>query len=192
MNILAINGSPRGKGNTSVLLQKILEGAKEAGAETRLICLDEIDLKGCMGCLSCKQNPGFCKREDGLSPVLQDMKSCDGVVVGCPIYMLHVSGQMKIFVDRLYSFYTPREGGGYNSALPAGKKFALVTSQGDKNPDRFHKVVRWIEGMAGVGLGMTSVGKIVHANSKEKPAKDDSVLLEEAHKIGIKLAGGQT
>jgi len=188
VKILTINGSPRKKGNTSTLLEAIMEGAREAGAETEYVRLDDIDLKGCMGCLVCREKPGFCNRKDGLNPVLEAMKSCDGIVVGCPIYMYHVSGQMKIFVDRTYSFYISREDGGYDSALPGGKRFAFVTSQGDSNPDRFQRAVRWLGGMVG-GLGLETVGKILHVNSAEKPAKDDPELLEQARRIGLKLAG---
>lgn len=188
MHILAINGSPRRKGNTSVLLEAVLEGAKEAGAEIDHVRLDEIDLKGCMGCLSCREKPGFCAREDGLSPVLEAMKSSEALVVGCPVYMYHISGQMKLFIDRIYSFYVNREDGGYDSALPPGKRFAFVTSQGHPDPDRFKRSVRWLEGMIG-GLGMEKVGGIVHSDSHIKPAKADPGLLDRARGIGRALAG---
>jgi multimeric flavodoxin WrbA len=188
MQVLAINGSPRKRGNTATILEAVLEGAREVGARTEHIRLDEIDLKGCMGCLTCRENLGFCKREDGLSPYLEALKRCDGFVVGCPIYMYHVSGQTKIFVDRLYSFYIQREDGGYDSALPGGKRFAFVTSQGHPDPERFQRAIRWLGGMVG-GLGMESVGKIVHVDSQAKPARGNRDLLAQAHRIGRTLAG---
>jgi multimeric flavodoxin WrbA len=186
MQILAINGSPRKMGNTSTILEGILEGSRDVGADTTHVRLDEINLKGCMGCLTCRKNPGFCKRKDEFSPYLEAMKTCDGLVVGCPIYMYHVSGQMKIFVDRIYSFYINREDGGYDSALPGGKRFAFVTSQGHPNPERFKRVIRWLGGMVG-GLGMETVGEIVHVNSQVKPAREDRELMELARQIGRKL-----
>jgi multimeric flavodoxin WrbA len=188
VHVLAINGSPRRKGNTSTIVDAILTGAKEAGADTQHVRLDEIDLKGCMGCLSCREEPGFCERDDGLSPVLEVMKTTDAVVAGCPIYMYHISGQMKLFIDRIYSFYVDREDGGYASALPTGKRFAFVTSQGHPDPERFSRTIRWLEGMIG-GLGMESAGKIIHANSHVNPAKDAPDLLERAKQIGRALAG---
>lgn len=187
MRVLAFNGSPRPEGNTSTIVSAVLEGAREGGAETTLVMLDEIELKGCQGCLSCRKNPGNCARRDGLTPYLEELKTCDAVLVGCPIYMYHVSGQMKLLVDRLYSFYedTPD---GYKSHLPAGKKFAFVTSQGNPDAEKHKKPVRWLGGMVG-GLGMQYVGKIVHFDSHVKPAKDDAELLEKAHQIGLALAG---
>jgi len=75
MRIIAINGSPRKQGNTSNIVRAMLEGAASAGAETTEVRLHDIDLKGCMGCLSCRQNPGICKQQDDLSPYLEALKS---------------------------------------------------------------------------------------------------------------------
>jgi multimeric flavodoxin WrbA len=187
MRVLAFNGSPRAEGNTSTIVDAVLEGAREGGAETTYVMLDELEFKGCGGCLSCRKNPGNCARRDGLSPYLEELKSCDAVLVGCPIYMYHVSGQMKLLADRLYSFYedTPE---GYKSHLPAGKRFALVTSQGNPDAEKHKRAVRWLGGMVG-GLDMQYVGKIVHFDSAANPAKHDTELLEKARQIGLALAG---
>jgi len=189
MHVLAVNGSPRRKGNTSTILDAVLKGVEEAGATSTHLRLDEIDLKGCVGCLSCREKPGRCARQDGLTPYLDLLKASDAMVVGCPVYMFHVSGQMKLFVDRIYSFYVNREDGGYDSALPKGKRFAMVTSQGHPEQGRFDRAIRWLAGMVGGGLGMETVGKIIHVNSHIQPAKDDPELLEAARQVGKRLAG---
>lgn len=187
MKILSFNGSPRKKGNTSTIIETILEGARSAGAETTEVRLHDINMKGCMGCLSCRNNPGFCKQQDDLSPYLEAIKTCDGMVIGCPIYMYRISGQMKLLVDRIYSLYINRDDGGYDSAVSPGKTFAMVISQGAPDPDQYHRSVRWLAGMTGGGLGMNEIGRIVHANSHMLPAVDNSELLEEARIIGHKL-----
>lgn len=189
MHVLAINASPRKKGNTSTLIQAMLEGAASSGAETTEAHLHSLDMKGCMGCLSCRQTLGICAQKDELSPFLEAVKTCDALIFGCPIYMYRVSGQMKLYVDRSYSLYTPAEGGGYNSAVPAGKRFALVVSQGAPDPDQYHRSIRWLAGMAGTGHGMQEVGRIIHTNSNARPAAQNEALLEEARTIGHRLAG---
>ena len=191
MKILAINGSPRKEGNTSNIIRAMQEGAESAGAETTEVRLHDIDLKGCMGCLSCRQNPGVCKQQDDLSPYLDALKSCHGYIIGSPIYMYHVTGQMKIFVDRVYSLYISRaqEDGRYDSALPKGKTYALVTSQGHPDPERFKRSIKWLAGMTGSGLGAEEVGRIIHADSHIHPGKDNPELISEAREIGKKLVG---
>jgi len=188
MKVIAFNGSPRESGNTSTLIEAVLEGSKGAGAETTRVALDRIELKGCQGCLACRKNPGTCARQDGLAPFLEEMKTADGIVVGCPIYMYHVSGQMKMLVDRCYSFWGNNPDGSYYSALPEGKRFAIVTSQGHPDPDQYARPIRWLTGMIG-GLTSDTVGGIVHADSAANPAENDSELLEQARQLGRKLVG---
>ena len=45
MNIIAFNGSPRKSWNTATLLNKALEGATSAGAETELIHLYDLIIR---------------------------------------------------------------------------------------------------------------------------------------------------
>jgi multimeric flavodoxin WrbA len=187
MRIIAFNGSPRKNGNTSSTIKAILEGAASVGAETTEVMLHHIDMKGCMGCLSCNEKYGVCAQKDALKPYLDEMKDCDGIVFGCPIYMFRIAGQMKLLVDRLYSYYIPQETGGYKSALPPGKTFAMVISQGAAEPEQYKRSVRWLSGMAGTGLGMEEVGRINHTNSRIEPAAQNSDLLEEARAIGRRL-----
>ena len=188
MQILAFNGSPRAKGNTSTIVGAILEGAKAKGAETVEIKLHDIDLKGCMGCLKCRENPGKCSQKDDLSQYLEAIKTCTGIVIGCPIYMYHIAGQMKIMVDRFYSLYMSKETAGeYESAIPAGKSYALVTSQGHPDPESYRRPIRWLAGMTGGGLGFEEKGRIIHANSHDQPAKGMDDILKEAYEIGQKM-----
>jgi multimeric flavodoxin WrbA len=190
MHVIAINGSPREKGNTSVIINEILKGASDQGADTTHVILHNLNMKGCQGCFSCRRKPGVCAQKDELSPYLEQIKTCTALVVGCPIYMYRLSGQMKLFIDRAYSLYMPKPDGGYESAVPAGKKFAVVTSQGADNPDQYHRSVRWLAGMAGTGFGMQEAGRIIHTDSARSPAADNAALLEKARQIGARLVSG--
>ena len=81
----------------------------------------------------------------------------------------------------------PKADGGYISAVPPGKKFALVISQGAPDPQQYERSIRWLAGMAGSGFGMQEAGRIIHANSHEAPAKQDADLLKKARDIGSRL-----
>jgi len=89
----------------------------------------------------------------------------------------------------MYSLYIPQDGGGYLPALPPGKKFAMVISQGAEDLELYKRSARWLAGMAGTGLGMEEAGRILQGNSLEKPAGGDTALLEEARAIGRRLVG---
>lgn len=187
MHILAINGSPRRTGNTTRIIRAILKGAESDGAETTEVNLHAINMKGCQGCLKCRKNPGFCAQKDDLSPHLEAMKTCDGLVLGSPIYMYRISGQMKLFLDRCYSLYTPGGEEGYGSAVAPGKPFAMVVSQGAQADEQYRRSIRYLAGMGATGLGFVESGRIIHSNSAEEPARKNENLLKQARALGQRL-----
>jgi multimeric flavodoxin WrbA len=110
MKIVAINGSPRKGWNTCTLLSKVLEGAASQNAETELINLYDLQYKGCISCFSCKIIDGVraCAMKDGLTPLLEMLRTADAIVFGSPIYFMGVTSGMAAFLERFlypYSIY---------------------------------------------------------------------------------------
>jgi multimeric flavodoxin WrbA len=105
MEVIGFNGSPRKNWNTATLLEKALEGAASQGAKTRLVHLYDLDFKGCRSCFGCrtKGGPSYgrCALKDDLTPILREMETADAVILGTPIYLGTVSGEMKSFMERL-------------------------------------------------------------------------------------------
>ena len=105
MKALAINGSPRKTWNTATLLNKALEGAASQGAETELIHLYDLNFKGCTSCFACKlkggKSYGHCGFKDELSPILDKIPQIDVLILGSPIYLGAITGEMKSFLERL-------------------------------------------------------------------------------------------
>lgn len=102
MNILAVNGSPKGKsGNTEQLLQSFLRGARSAGADVEVVYLKEKKIKHCIGCVSCwLKTPGICVHQDDMAELLEKSRQADVIVMATPLYKDTVSGLMKDFMDR--------------------------------------------------------------------------------------------
>jgi multimeric flavodoxin WrbA len=101
MRILAIHGSPRTiRSTTRRLTQFVLDGATEAGAETEMIDLCDLRITPCTACDACSLN-GICVNDDDIPVLIDRMKDADGLVFASPVYIDNVSGQMKVFFDRL-------------------------------------------------------------------------------------------
>ena len=103
--MIAINGSPRRKGNTAELLEHALRGAKDAGAETELVHLYSLNFKGCISCFYCKRKDkehGTCAMKDDLTPVLERIKEADALILGAPIYFMNLSAGMIALMERLF------------------------------------------------------------------------------------------
>jgi multimeric flavodoxin WrbA len=101
MKILAINGSPRTiRSTTRTLASFVLSGAAEAGADTEIIDLCDFRVTPCTACEACLFN-GICVNDDDVPAIAARMKDADGIIFASPVYIDNVSGQMKLFFDRL-------------------------------------------------------------------------------------------
>jgi multimeric flavodoxin WrbA len=109
MKITGFIASPHKEGNTAWIVNKILEGAKEQGAETESWYFSDLDIKPCQGCLCChnKDNRG-CIINDDMQKLYVAIEHADAIVFGSPIYMGQMSAQAKIFTDRLFAQISPR------------------------------------------------------------------------------------
>ena len=145
MKIVAVLGSPRPEGNSAVLAQRLLESAEGQGAEVQTFFVNKMDFKGCQGCESCKTTSDRCILEDELTEVLEAIKKADTLVLASPVYFGDISGRLKCFFDRTYSFLNPD----FSSRLPSGKKAVLILVQGELDDcefsDIFPRYERWLK-----------------------------------------------
>lgn len=102
MKVIGINGSARKDGNTSLLIQKVFNELNAEGIETSLVNLGPQSVNGCLACMKCFENQdGHCvQKKDKLNEWLDEMKACDGIILGTPVYFADISGQLKCFMDR--------------------------------------------------------------------------------------------
>ena len=109
MKITVFNGSPLAeRGNTNVMVQAFLEGAREVGAETENIFLAHRKIHHCTGCFTCWfKTPGKCAIKDDMTELLPKLQSSDLVVFATPLYVDNVTGIMKNFMDRMIPVADP-------------------------------------------------------------------------------------
>lgn len=109
MNILAINGSPRGAvGNTEILIKAFLEGASQDGDSVEEIYLKDKKIKHCTGCMSCWfRTPGVCVHKDDMAELLEKVHHAQILVFGSPLYFFDFTGLIKDFTDRLIPLWQP-------------------------------------------------------------------------------------
>jgi multimeric flavodoxin WrbA len=108
MKVLAFNGSPRKNGTTATLLKKVLEGAASQGAETEFVQLNQLSMKGCQACFSCKKRGGKsygkCALKDDMTQLYGKIEQADAFVLGSPIYFGYVTSESKMFIDRMFPY----------------------------------------------------------------------------------------
>lgn len=110
MQLTLFNGSPRKNSNTEILLQHVMKGARENGAETELIDLYDLNYKGCRSCYDCKRvggkSYGHCAIQDDLTEIFKKVEESDALIFGSPIYYGNVTGEMRSFWERLLFPYS--------------------------------------------------------------------------------------
>ncbi|WP_041314078.1 flavodoxin family protein [Heliomicrobium modesticaldum] len=183
MKIVALMGSPRKGANTEALVQEAVRGAEEKGAHVKQYHLNEMQIKGCQSCFGCKRQEN-CVVRDEAAAILEDIKDAKAVIFGTPVYMWQMTGQLKLLVDRLFSFMNAD----YSSKLTLGKKVLWAVTQGQPDKGAF---MPYFEN-AGKMLQMVGFGeyKIVAAGRCGMPGdvEKQKETLEEARALGRWLA----
>jgi multimeric flavodoxin WrbA len=99
IKILGISGSPRRHGNTETLLDAVLEGAREAGADVEKVVLRPLEYASCRGCNACHKT-GVCVIKDDLTEVFEKIAAADVLVLASPIYSMGITAEAKGLIDR--------------------------------------------------------------------------------------------
>lgn len=131
MKVIALQGSPRKKGNTAKVLSWVEEELSSQGHEVETIYLNAKTVNGCLACGKCKETMdavGCVQKDDGLE-ILEKMVEADLCIFASPLYFWGVTAQLKAVIDRTYSFYVDYHQPGHAS-LVEGKRQALILTGG--------------------------------------------------------------
>ncbi|MFW9918979.1 MAG: flavodoxin family protein [Candidatus Thorarchaeota archaeon] len=123
VDILGISGSPRAGGNTTILVQRALDSAQEAGAKVKLVELGDKRIEVCDHIGKCYEI-GECIIEDDLNNIALAMSKADGIVFGSPAYTASVPGLMKNLLDRTGRFVNLR--GKVGAPLVVGRRSGMT------------------------------------------------------------------
>lgn len=182
IKIVGIMGSPRRNGNTHILMDRILEGAKDAGADTELVIIADLDIAPCDGCYVCYEKKP-CNKEDDMNILYDTILEADVIIFGTPLYWYGPTAIMKAFLDRLQYFTAPE-----NLPLVRGKKAVTATVyEEDGITPAVPLLLMYERGFAYFGLEL--VDTILVPGVLDKGAiKEKTEDLEKAYQLGKSLA----
>lgn len=104
--VVVLSGSPRKGGNSDLLCDQFIIGAKEAGNQAEKICFRDKNINYCIACDACRKNGGNCIHKDDMAEILDKLIAADVIVMATPVYFYTMDAQMKTLIDRTYSRYT--------------------------------------------------------------------------------------
>lgn len=155
MKITAINGSPHSNGQTSQLLDIILAEAGGRKHSYEKFDLGPLTISGCKGCFSCKKNGGTCVQNDDMKPIYESINGSDILILGTPLYMWQMTGQSKIFTDRLMPYFRNGEKSGKRAAFAVTYKGSAPAAV----KEYFDFSARMFEHLGFPVIGTVSAGK---------------------------------
>jgi multimeric flavodoxin WrbA len=183
--IVAFMGSPRKKGNVDTIIDEIIKGVNANNVYVKKYYLNDMNIKGCQGCLYCRKNP-TCAFKDDMVEVYEDIKDAEYVIIGTPVYICQVSAQTKLLLDRFYPLteidkakHTPRFG---------QKKLIMVYTQAAPFSFLFKKYFRYTAKHL-KGMGLNHYKTIIATKAFERNStKSNSKILKKAYNLGLKIS----
>ncbi len=162
-DVLILQGSPRPAGNCSVLATWAQAEADRAERSARVVYLDDLTIRACIGCYQC-YNTGTCIFEDDMTEIIRSISHARIIVICTPVFTNTVPGSLKIMIDRCQAYHAEQALTGRKSGK-TGLLFSVAGRQGQEN---FSCITRVIDAFL----------KNIHI----KPVR--SVLFDDLDRIG--------
>jgi multimeric flavodoxin WrbA len=180
--IVILKGSPRERGNSSVLANQARAGAEAAGASVETFYLHGMDIRPCDGCDFCRET-GICAVEDDMQTLYPKLLAADAVVLASPVYWFTYSGQLKTCIDRWYALWN------FKHDAFKGKPIGIVLTYGDTDLytsgginaiHTFETMFRFLQA--------NIVGWVYGSVMDVGDAQKHPELMKQAHQLGERLA----
>jgi NAD(P)H-dependent FMN reductase len=190
MKVLAFNGSPRKKGNTSLLLSELLRGVRDAGGQSESLVAQDLNLKYCTGCLRCNVLRRCALSGDDWQALSEKILAADALVFASPVYFHHLTSPLKKIIDRFRSLIKvqiTQESIRHTPWTPWDKHFVLLLCMGSSDSADAQPVIELFKFMTGIlghdnTLEVISGTRLAVAGQVARPADDLADLYE---KLGL-------
>lgn len=173
-NVLIISSSPRKGGNSDVLCDQFMKGAKESGNQVTKIRLAELNVEYCSACYACKK-VGHCVKQDDMEQVITKMKAADVIVLATPVYFYTMCAQMKTMIDRTL--------GGAQKAGLENKEFYLIATAADGKAE-MERTIDGLRGYLECLPGAKEKGVIYGAGAWQMGDIQGNPVMEKAYQMG--------
>jgi len=201
MKVCGFVGSPRKKGNSSILVDTFLDGAASAGAEIKKFFLAEHTINQCKGCYrNCILKPGYqcAVFRDDMDIILEEMVSSDLMIFASPYYCGSYTAIMARFFERclpLWAVEIAGEPGTMKAFKPVGdppllgKKAVIGLVQDFKDPSTASRGIKILEENIGKTYAMDIVEKIHITDVRDVgDISKKTEIIENIFSIGKRLA----
>ena len=185
MKILGIMGSPRIKGNTDLLLDEALRGAKSEQAEVEKIVVDKLKITPCREYYGCLKD-GNCVIRDDMDAIYPKLLETDGIIVASPMFFYGLSAQLKALIDRCQALWARRY---VLKNLPDSARKGVFIGVGATRGKQLFDGSRLTVKYFFQAFGVEYVGELlIRGIDKKGEIKEHPAALLDAFELGKRLA----
>lgn len=192
MKIIALQGSPRKKGNTATILGWVEDELKSMGHDVESIYLNSRNIHGCLACGKCKEKSKRrdelngknisdmvgCIQDDYAPVILEKMVNAQLVIFASPLYFWGFTSQIKALIDRTYSLYINYHMPDHTSLVEGQRQALLMTGGGtyDNNAEAvFTAFNRMQNPHKAINAGELFIGKCSTPEMLDSSAREQAV-----------------
>ena len=190
MKVLGIMGSPRRQSNTEILLDKALEGAREAGTEIEKVLVSKLKISPCLEIYACFKD-GNCSIKDDMQTLYDKFLEADHIVFASPIFFYGITSQAKAVVDRCQALWARRHVLGMGKEDKRERRGVFISvgaTRGEKLFDGAVLTVKYFFDAVGVKY---SGDLLIRAIDNKAEIKEHPTALEDALRLGQELVRGK-
>jgi multimeric flavodoxin WrbA len=190
VKVLGIMGSPRRQSNTELLLDKALEGAREAGAEVEKMLVSKLKISPCLEIYACFKD-GNCAIKDDMEAVYGKLLEADHVIFASPIFFYGITSQAKAIIDRCQALWARRHVLGMGKEDKRERRGVFISvgaTRGEKLFEGAMLTVKYFFDAIGVKY---SGDLLIRGIDNKAQIKERPVALEDAFRLGEKLVRGK-
>lgn len=172
--VLILSGSPRKGGNSDLLCDEFLRGAKEGGNEAEKIRVAAKKVAACSACYYCRDHGGDCVHKDDMAEILQKMIDADVIVMSSPVYFYSIDAQLKAVIDRTLARWLEVK----------NKEFYYIVTMADEMPASADTTLACFRGYADCVEGAVEKGVLIGNGVYELGTVKDTQAMKQAYEMG--------
>ena len=182
MRVVAIHGTER-KESTYHIARQFIEGLEVSEDKVQEFFLPKDAPNFCRGCFQCFTDFKKCPDYRYIHPIVQAMEEADLLILTSPVYVYHVTGQMKAFLDHLGYQWMPHQP---NQTMFSKQALIISTAAGGGTKSTIKDLTdnMWYWGVAKV---YTYGVNVAAANWKGVSGKKKAHIQKQVNRLAMKI-----
>lgn len=175
--VLILSGSPRKGGNSDLLCDEFMKGAKESGNDVEKIFIRNKKIAPCNACYYCRDNNGKCAIQDDMSEILDKILNADVIVMASPVYFYSINAQMKAVIDRCVAKWLQIQ----------NKEFYYIMTAAEETNTVMDCTLECFRGLAACLKGSKEKGVIYGKGVYNAGEIKDTPIMKQAYQMGLSV-----